>query len=231
MADISSRVAERLGLQSREKRPPGRGRDASRGDLLTYAPAVPQTVQTGLDEGGILLETGFAGGTEPSQMVRVTPMLCDPLDIDPSEFEDTQEFQVRALEPVRTLLEKVCGLHHLACQMLKDPNLDDPRCGRHYWDIARLLEDRTVEQRLEDRVGFAHMLRDVELISSRHFGGCTSRPEDGFAHGPAFDPPQEIRARLEARYDAAAILMPRTGVTWPSFGSTLQQIARSAHLL
>ena len=158
LAEISTTVAEKLGLELKEKRKPGRGRQASRADLLLYTPLTTTTIQTGLGEDGVLLETGFAGGKEPSEMVWIEPMLCKALEIDPAEFEDTTAFQVRALEPVRTLMEKVCGMHHLATQMLEDPGLDDARCGRHYWDIDRLLADPTVRRRLEDREAFGQLL-------------------------------------------------------------------------
>ena len=229
---ITQSVAARLDLPHAPKRNPGRGRDAHRTDLLSYEPAVPHTVNTGLDEGGILLETGFAGGREPSEMVEIGTMLCGPIDIEPSEYEDTTIFQVRALEPVRTLLEKICGLHHLASEMLLDPSKDNPRCGRHYWDIDRLLADPVVKAKLEDRDAFAGLLSEVEQVSAQSFDGCTPRPAGGFADSPAFKPPEEIRGRLESRYDAANILMPIVGKTpWPSFGRVLKQIANSANLL
>lgn len=229
---ITETVSRNLRLPSVEKRPPGRGRDAHRADLLVYRPAVPQAIQTGLDEGGILLETGFAGGREPSEMVEIGTMLCAPMDIDPVEFDDTTTFEVRALEPVRTLLEKVCGLHHLASQMLGDPSMEVPRCGRHYWDIDRLLSDPTVQGRLRDRDAFTELLVDVEQVSARNFGGCTPRPEHGFVSGPAFDPPSAIRSRLEDLYNAANVLMPNVGDgQWPGFGSILKRISRSADLL
>jgi hypothetical protein len=229
---IAETVAQSLGLPYREKRAPGRGRDAHRADLLTFEPVVQQSIQTGLDEGGILLETGFAGGREPSEMVEIGTMLCGPLGIEPTEFEDTATFEVRALEPVRTLLEKVCGLHHLATRLLDDPKMEAPRCGRHYWDIDRLLADRAVCRKLEDREGFGELLADVERVSARNFGGITLRPKGGFARGPAFEPPPEIRGTLEGRYDAASVLMPTVaGEEWPGFGFVLGRIARSSDLL
>ncbi|HEX3040563.1 MAG TPA: nucleotidyl transferase AbiEii/AbiGii toxin family protein [Solirubrobacterales bacterium] len=232
LADISARVAGKLGLELKEKREPGRGRGANRADLLLYTPRTTTTIQTGLGEDGVLLETGFAGGMEPSEMVWIEPMICKPLKIDPAEFEDTMAFQVRALEPVRTLMEKVCGMHHLATRMLEDPELDDARCGRHYWDIDRLLDDPSVRKRLEDRDAFEQLLEDVERISKAHFGGCTPRPAGGFTAGPAFDPPVEIRRTLSAHYDAAAELLPIAGkAQWPDFGNILKRIGNFSELL
>lgn len=232
LADISKAIAGKLGLRLKEKRKPGHGRQATRADLLLYTPLTTTTIQTGLGEDGVLLETGFAGGMEPSEMVWIEPMLCKPLEIDPAEFEDTGAFQVRALEPVRTLLEKVCGMHHLATQMLEDPERDDARCGRHYWDIDRLLADPRVRERLADRDAFDQLLEDVERTSRAHFGGCTPRPTNGFTTGPAFDPPLAIRRTLNAHYEAAAELLPNVGkAQWPSFGTILKRIGSSPELL
>lgn len=229
---ITETVSAQLGLPHAPKREPGRGRNAHRTDLLTYEPAVAHSIDTGLDEEGVLLETGFAGGREPSEMVEIGTMLCGPNKIEPGEFEDTTTFQVRALEPVRTLLEKICGLHHFASQMLLNPAKDEPRYGRHYWDVDRLLADADIKAKLGDRKAFSALLADVEQISTQSFGGCTPRPGGGFGDSPAFSPPAEIRALLEARYDAASVLMPLAGeAKWPSFGTILKRIAGSADLL
>jgi hypothetical protein len=232
LAEISHRVGDRLGLDVREAREPGRGRNASRADLIVFEPQVDQPVQTGLDTAGVLLETGFAGAEEPAEVVEVRALIFEPLEIELDEFEDSGSFQVRALEPVRTCLEKVCGMHHIATSMLADPEMDVPRIGRHYWDIDRLLEDERVRARLADPNTFEDLVRDVERVSERHFGGCTPRPEGGFAQSPAFGPPEEIRPRLQARYEEAALLMPHSEERQlRSFGSVLQRISRSADLL
>lgn len=232
LLEMSRVVAGDLGLSLIEDSKPGRGWSASRKDLLTYEAKVPKAIETGLDEGGVLLETGFAGGEEPAEMVTITALLWDGLNLDPTHYEDGQPFEVRALEPVRTCLEKVCGMHHLATRMLEKPDLEVPRAGRHYWDIDRLLQDRQIRRRLEDREGFEGLVADVERVSKRHFEGCTPRPENGFAESPAFDPPDAIRSHLSTLYDAASVLLPTTTEgKWPSFGTVLKRIGRSAELL
>jgi hypothetical protein len=230
---MSCTVAEVLGLSLEEDKNPGRGWNAHRADLLGYRPAVPKTIETGIDEGGILLESGFAGGEEPAKIVTITALLWDGLQgVDPSQYDDGQPFEVRALEPVRTCLEKVCGMHHLATKMLAEPDQDVPRVGRHYWDVDRLLKDADVRKRLGDRDGFEDLVVDVERVSTRHFDGCTPRPEAGFAAGPAFNPPAEIRQRLNDLYNAARVLLPSTAADkWPSFGTVLKRINESADLL
>jgi hypothetical protein len=229
---MSQAVAKKLGLTLQKDEAPGRGKNANRADLLTYPPKVPQVIETGLAESGVLLETGFAGAEEPAEMVEITALLWQPLNIGHDEYDDSAPFQVRALDPVRTCLEKICGMHHLATTMLVEPNMDVPRVGRHYWDIERLLDSPIVRRKLEDRDAFDDLVADVEKISERHFGGCTPRPEGGFTMSPAFDPPEEIRGQLAALYDAAAVLLPTTTeAKWPSFGSVLKRIASHAELL
>ena len=232
LIEMSRAVAEDLGLALTEDPSPSQGWDASRADLLSYQPKVAKTNETGLDEGGVLLETGFAGGEEPAEMVEIGALIWDGIELGSDAYEDGQRFEVRALEPVRTCLEKVCGLHHLATTMLEEPNLDVPRVGRHYWDIDRLLQDKTVRKRLEDRDSFEQLVADVEHISAQHFNGCTPRPDRGYATSPAFDPPDEIRGQLTALYNAASVLLPITGnAKWTSFGSLLKRIGQSADLL
>lgn len=229
---MSQSVSEKLGLTLQKDEEPGRGKSASRADLLTYVPQAPQVIETGLAENGVLLETGFTGAEEPAEMVEITALLWQPLGIGQDQYDDALPFQVRALDPARTCLEKICGMHHLATTMLGQPDMDTPRVGRHYWDIDRLLRSSVVRKKLQDREAFDDLVVDVEKISQRHFGGCTPRPKGGFAKSPAFDPPEEIRGRLEALYDAAAILLPTTTeAKWPSFGGLLQRISSNAELL
>ena len=106
----------------------------------------------------MLLETGYAGGEWPSEMVTLTPMLCEPLGLDPSDYEDTMPFDVRALLPMRTLLDKISLLHHVATHYVQDATVADQRCGRHYYDIYRLLDHTPTRAALEDRGQFERVL-------------------------------------------------------------------------
>jgi hypothetical protein len=232
---MTESVAATLGIEWSEYRAPGRGRDAHRADLFHYERLIAPTIDAGIEAGGVLLETGYAGGREPSSMVGLVPILCAPLGIDPGEFEDTKEFRVAALEPLRTLVEKIVLLHHLASRMAQGDGVEDDRCGRHYYDILRVLEDAdTVRELRDDRDGYTRIVADVESISEQHYGGMTPRPEDGFAKSPAFEPPadSDLRRYLEERYNDAEKLMPQTQrARWPTFGTLLQRIGRHAELL
>lgn len=95
-----------------------------------------------------------------------------------------------------------------------------------------MLRDPAVRRKLADRASFEALVEDVERISALHFGGCTPRPEGGFADSPAFKPPPEIRGKLEGLYDRASVLLPTTATApWSSFGRVLKRISAQADLL
>jgi Nucleotidyl transferase AbiEii toxin, Type IV TA system len=232
LEEMSQRVAEGLGLERKLDDEPGRGKSPNRSDLLLFEPLIPKAIDTGIEESGVLLELGFAGTEVPAEVVEIEAMVTAELGVDPVEFEDARSFRVRALDPARTCLEKICGMHHLATQMLDEPAMEVPRMGRHYWDIDRLLEDPSVRRKLTDRDGFSRLVGDVELVSATHFRGATPRPEGGFAESPAFRPPSEIRGELENLYNAASVLLPTTTTErWPSFGEMLKRIGGHSALL
>lgn len=171
---ITGAIAAHLELSWEEARQPGRGRDASRGDFIRYVPIVRARVSVGIGPGTVLLETGYAGGHEPAEMVSITPLLCAPLGIDPREFDDTSPFTLRALEPVRTLIEKLFALHHIGTLYLRGERREEERFGRHYYDVFKLLDHPPTVKRLRNRDGFDQIVKDVERVSGslveRHHG-------------------------------------------------------------
>jgi hypothetical protein len=231
---ITEHVARTLDVDWLAAREPGRGKTPHRADVLSYPRVVRSAVAIPVEDRGVLLETGYAGGEWPSEMVTLTPMLCEPLGLDPSDYEDTMPFDVRALLPMRTLLEKISLLHHVATHYAQDATVADQRCGRHYYDIYRLLDHTPTRTALEDRGQFERVLSEMQVISATHYAGWTERPSDGYASSPAFEPPidSELRAWLQARYGDAATLMPaKTSGQWPSFGQVLKRINEHARLL
>jgi hypothetical protein len=237
LREMTDDVAGDLGLEWRQRRIPTRGRHASRGDVIVYPQRVRPAIVLPLEDDGVLLEAGYGDGREPSRVVEIVPMLCAPLKIDPDEYDDTRPVEVSALQPVRTLLEKVVLLHHVATVVLAgDDGARHERIGRHYHDVDKLLGHHpTVKQLRDEHDDCMRILGEIELISDRQYGGSTPRPQDGgFCGGPAFAPPREgdLRPWLEGRYDAARGLMPHvTPARWPSFGETLKRINRHADLL
>ena len=230
---IAVTVAESLGLEWSEARAPGRGRDGSRGDLVHFPSRIGASIRAGIRPGGVLLETGYGGGHEPAEMVEITPILCAALGIEPDEYDDTRAFRVRALEPRRTLLEKLFAVHHLATRFEAGDIRDDQRFGRHYYDIFKLLEHRPTLDRLRaDRDTFGLLVADVERISRIHFGGTTPRPTDGFAVSPAFtaDRASPLRLWLEGKVTDASELLPRDAAG-PTLGRVIQRVHEHRELL
>lgn len=229
---INAGIADALGMKLIEKRPPGRGRMAHRADVLPHPKVTASAVETPFEDQGVLLETGFAGGDWPSEMVTLEPMLCGPLGLDPREYEDTACFDVRALRPERTLLEKLSLLHHAASSFDVHASGDE-RCGRHYYDIFRLLGHAPTRRALENRAQVEVTLSHMKTVSE-HYGGWTDRPGQGYADSPAFAPPagSELRDWLEQRYASAGGLLPaKTTGTWPTFGRVLRRVGENAKLL
>lgn len=228
---ITGAVAAYLEVSWDEARQPGRGRDASRGDFIRYAPIVSPRVSVGIGPGTVLLETGYAGGHEPAEMVSITPLLCGPLNIDPRQYDDTAPFDLRALEPVRTLIEKLFALHHIGTLYLSGETREEKRFGRHYYDVFKLLDHPPTVKKLRDRDGFHQIVSDVERVSGSSFGGTSPRPDKGFAASPAFSPgDNEMRAWIEGKYQEVRYLLPReTGM--PTLGQVLKRVAQHAELL
>ncbi len=231
---ITVAVAARLGVDLVQARAPGRGRDAHRADVLAYPRTVPSTIKVPVEDRGVLLETGYAGGDWPVEIVTITPLLNEPLGIAPGDYGDTDPFKLRALLPARTLLEKVSLLHNIASGWTPEATVAQQRCGRHYYDIHQLLEHRPSRTVLEDRAHFTVMVTETQRLTDKHFGGGHPRPEDGFASGPAFRPPENsgLREWLASSYrDSAGLLPARVSGGWPTFNNVLRRIQDHAHLL
>ncbi len=233
LGKMTIEVARSLDMDWLQARKPGRGKRAHRADVLRYPRVVRAAVAVPVENRGVLLETGFAEGEWPSEMVSLTPMLCEPLELDPDEYEDTAPFQVRALKPMRTLLEKLSLLHHAATCHARDAT-GDQRCGRHYYDVYRLLDHAATRSALADRARFHRIVDEMGSISTAQYGGWSARPDDGYAHSPAFATPRnaELHTWLEQRYNDAAELLPATtGGRWPSFARALARVKHHAQLL
>lgn len=234
LKDMTENVAATLDVRWDPARDPGRGKFPHRADIIAYPRTVTGSVSVPVEDRGVLLETGYAGGEWPAEMVTVTPLLTTALGLNEGEYADTDGFRLRALNPARTLLEKLALLHHIASGWAPDGPLADQRCGRHYYDVWCLLDYAPTRTVLADRKQFEQILGDMQHISATHYGGWTDRPEDGFAASPAFFAATgtDLRTWLEGRYRDASELMPsRTKGNWPTFGKVLRRIEHRATLL
>ena len=115
---MSRRVAEGLGLKQEPDDKRAR-KDQNHSDLLLFEPLMPKTIDTGIEESGLLLELGVGDFQSPAEVVEIEAMVTAALGVDPVEFEDAGSLRVRAFNLARTCLEKICGMHHLAARMLE----------------------------------------------------------------------------------------------------------------
>ena len=232
---ITERAAADLGATWAPDREPGRGRHASRGDVVAYPTTVdPATVAaTGIRFGGVLIETRFGDGHEPAEMIAVRPAIAGFSRVeDPEVWDDLAPVTIRVLEPRRTLLEKIVLVHHAASTWTEDGALSPQRFGRHYFDIWSLLGHPPTLERLAERDRFANLLAEIERISDRYYDGHTSRPAGGFGDSPAFLPERgaPLRVWLETAYASSlSLLAPR--VRPPTFGHVLRRVAEHRALL
>jgi hypothetical protein len=101
LLEMTRSAAERLGLDWRVRRQPGRAPDAHRDDLFLYDPLGFEAV--GVDLNGVLLQSGFGQGWEPHELIDVRPILASVTD-GAETFDDLGAIRVLALRPVRTLI-------------------------------------------------------------------------------------------------------------------------------
>jgi hypothetical protein len=230
---VTNDVAEFLDVETIEGRPPGRGKHPHRADVLVYPRIVDSAGAVPVEDRGVLLETGYAGGEWPAEMVTITPLL-NLAGIAPGEYADTEPLTIRALKPARTLLEKVSLLHDVATRWEQNATLADERCGRHYYDVYRLLDHAPTRRALEDRGDFDRILSEMQVISATHYGGWTERPDKGYASSVAFsaESGSELREWLEERYgDASGLLPANLSGNWPTFSQVLKRVHQHAGLL
>jgi Nucleotidyl transferase AbiEii toxin, Type IV TA system len=225
-------VADRLNLGWEQVRDPGRGKLPHRADRLLYPRSVDPASSVP-EERGVRLDTGFAGGEWPCEIVTITPLVAGAFqnEAEAAEFADLQPFDVRALHPARTLVEKVALLHDVASNFETGSTMADRRCGRHYYDIYQLLGYQDARVALADRDQFARIVTEMDHISRAHYGSSTERPPDGYAASPAFQPERgsELRDWLQARYADVEPLVAQGG--FPNFGQVLQRVAQHGNLL
>jgi len=174
-----------------------------------YRPVYLQWPRPAWDAGGtltgvapeILLEMGTRGATAPVLVRPVLSMLVQALiDIDPEAARDflpehdRTPFEVDALHPGRTLVEKLLLLLGRAEALAEHRIAAMPaRQGRHIFDVIELLNHDLVREFLSNRDEFLSAVQHAQEVSAEYWGDGTCRPDGGFAvsllltGGPAVD--------------------------------------------
>jgi hypothetical protein len=161
---------------------------------------------TGLSA-GVFLEIGSRGGAMPAATMDVRSLLAEhaPEQLEP--FAEATSFQVRVLDPSRTLVEKLVLLHTAHSQ--RDPR-NAIRTARHYYDVHQLLAVPDIIKSL-NTIGVETLSRDVFTYSAAAGLPADPRPAGGFANSPAFTNSPHI-GLARAQYERAVL----DQLVWPN---------------
>lgn len=231
LQEVTQVVADCLGLPWQEMRSPGRGVHGSRGDWIRYPTLPDRAAGLPITADAVLLETRVGEGQEPSEMTTIVPIIARWPVVMGERYDDLSSFEIRVLEPRRTLIEKLVAVH-TAVESWKPSAAGPGRFGRHYYDIYHLLGHQPTLTSLTDRDAFARIVDEVIRISRSDYRGGAERPAGGFAVAMAFNPPREtdLRAWIEEAYGLGLELVPAENGR-PTFGQVLKRIADRADLL
>ncbi len=200
MKTLTSQIGELWGE-------PGERTGGRKGVDLHWRVPYETTVTTNLDgaaavEPSVLVEVTVMGGDQPSLDAVVTSLAADTAsELGLAGFDDLTAVEAIALDPRRTLVEKLAMLHDAATRATPDSPGRLAKAGRHYYDIAMLLSSDDVTSELTSDF-VAEIAADADAWSALGKFPFTSRPDSGFAASPAFDL-DVIATHVQAGYDAA----------------------------
>lgn len=226
LKSVEARVAEHLALDS------GKLLASTKGVKRNVEYPYPAEHSAPALRRGVLLEMGSRGGRHPLERMDEYRSIAanyavQQLSVSETEFEEFQPFQVKVLAPERTLLEKLAAVHHAATISAQAALTAG---GRHYYDIARLLQTQRVVDSLAalGAAGVGALAQDIDSHSKQAGWGCTPRPDSGYADSPAFDTGHPSHAAALRGYEAARELV--IGEV-PSLDSVYRLVASRRELL
>lgn len=154
----------------------------------------------------ILLEPGVRGGPKPQAIVSIRPLLADGLPPESiEEFDDLGAFELDALHPARTFVEKLFAVDSMATRLMREPErVVRGTEARHFYDLFFLAEpDGLVLTYLASNDEYMELVADCEEVSRRWYpGGAMGRPQGGFANSAAFNDPG-VASRVASAFDRA----------------------------
>ena len=180
----------------------------------------------------ILLEPGIRGGLEPSELLPIDCLLGEALQaagVNIDDFEDLQPFDVKVLQPGRTLMEKLGLVHSKLGAGLSAQQAS--RHVRHYYDIYMLLGDEHALALLRNRDEFSRILESMREVNDKWFGGAELRPKAGWASSPAFDSSRPGYQHLVEAYDSVMADLYLGSDRPPSLDEICSRVAELADLL
>jgi len=219
MKEVDAAVAEIDGL-TRVADGSRSDRGISRTVVLTYEP------RTALLEGlqpTIILEMGIRGGAHPTEIRTIRSMLAAALVDSGIEDETLDSFDVTALHPRRTLVEKLFALNS-ACELWHEGRTTAiQRQGRHFSDIHFLLGDADIARYVGGDEYLA-LLPEIDEFGVKYFPRDHRTPEGmRLAGSRALSPNAELRAAIEDDYTRSRFLF--AGGEQPSLETIYERIA------
>lgn len=151
----------------------------------------------------IRVEATVMGGQNPRELRPVIALAADhaaTLTGLPA-YDDLTPVDIETLAPERTLVEKLAMVHDSAQQAIDGETGRFQGAGRHFYDIAMLLQSETVVNRLSS-TWVADTAADADHWSAMGKYPFTPRPEAGFASSPAFRD-QSLESVITPSYEAA----------------------------
>lgn len=184
------------------------------------------------DASAILVELGQSGGPNPHGD-RSTSLLSRQLDVagfDVATSSDLAGFDVPALHPGRTLIEK--PPHQQLRRRPRGP-IRSPRVAAHRAPVLRRLgaaRNPEVLDFLADKPLVTEGLASCYQISQA-FTPDLPAPEGGFAASPAFDASGPLAPRLRTEHDAAMAGLHYGNDAPPGFDDVLARVHEHQDLL
>lgn len=177
----------------------------------------------------VTVELTVMGGQNPQAPRDIISMIGEfapTIDGFPAYDDLTAVQAVPTLGAERTLVEKLAMLHNSAQLALEGKTGRLQGAGRHYYDVARLLESQQVRQQLSAN-WVAQIAADSDSWSEKGRFPHTPRPDEGFASSEAFTD-SALAELVEESY--------RIAMTWvwgpkPTLAECVDTVARYADLL
>jgi hypothetical protein len=164
-----------------------------------YTPVAGDPALVGV-EPMVRVELSVIGGAHPHSPRRITSMVPDlaaTIDGFPA-YDDLAVVEIDTLAAERTLVEKLAMLHDAAAQALDGSPERLTRAGRHFYDVAQLLDSADVRATLN----LGGIAADADRWSDKGNFPFTPRPDAGSRQA------RRSRIRISLRW-------PRRASTWP----------------
>lgn len=146
----------------------------------------------------VLLEMGTRSTLEPAYNRSLTTLLSNAV---PRASAELPMCTLPVLGAERTLVEKLFVIHGAVSRHINDPSTPSlSRVGRHYYDVAKLLDDEAIRATVGTSAFWA-MAADHDVRGGREFPRSHLAPKKlDFADSPGLFPDDKLRSVLQREY-------------------------------